>query len=362
MTFDLVFFVKNLPTRCHFHGDNFFMAVYSADALTKLTDALQSSKEPGVPSWAPFFLNAPPDGICAVGIRNDRETVGDALALARHNLDALIDGLSLVVDTLPEVSPLVVVCAEGRDDGWLQTFSPTAWIQMMDAKGKDGADEWAKRNASVFDTVFPFFDVVTGEHAASKTALARQLSHSLKMYRHGAATQVFALEYIAKFSALEGLVCGGTKSGKGKMLRERIPLLFRTDSTVDAALIDKLWEFRNASVHESQGFYSEFSSETKPVQVHIDKIERLFAGVVIFAVVHLGVAADVAHLWNHVTKYSLPEFARSHRPPSNMRVPGEKMHGGVGLQLKGARALFEWCLQAGKSQQEIGNQSGQSVD
>lgn len=343
MLFDCVFFVAGLPLNRRLHADDLFMAEFSPDIRGLLVNALTGSNASDAAVHVEFFRRAEKTDIVAVGMRLPADDAKAAMALGRHRLDAFIDAWALTVPRLPKVSQLVVVCPEGKPDGWLQSFSPTFWVEMTDPDNTKGAGQWSDRNDRMFGAILPLFDVATSEHAASSTALAQQLAFSAKMYRHGGESQVFAIEFLCKFAALEGLVCGGERQLKRQKLTQRLPALFRGDAAVNADL-NKLWDWRNAAVHQSQGFHSEFATEGKPVQVHVVTLERLFAGTVVFAASMLGKAATVSELWSRVTEYTLPPFAAMSRPSGAMRFPGTNWHAGTGLTLRGARSLFEQCL------------------
>ena len=78
----------------------------------------------------------------------------------------------------------------------------------------------------------------------------------MKMYRAGAQTEDFGLEFICKWSALEGLVCGGELRNKGQLLRDRLSALLPSPPGETEMLVKELWKFRSQAVHEALAFKS----------------------------------------------------------------------------------------------------------
>jgi hypothetical protein len=192
------------------------------------------------------------------------------------------------------------------------TTEPT-WAYLH-PKDPASAASWRERGEKVFRALNPFFDIASGLHARRDTSLARQLLYSMKMYRHGAATGIYGLEFICKWSGLEGLVCGGEREAKRALLLQRMPALFAAEKAAVEAKMKELWNLRNEAVHEARAFYSEHLDESKLLALETDEVERLFLAVVVFALDHIDRADSVKTLWPFAAGYQLPAFASQKRP------------------------------------------------
>ncbi len=136
----------------------------------------------------------------------------------------------------------------------------------------------------------------------------------MKMYRHGAATGIYGLEFICKWSALEGLVCGGEPAGKLAMLLNRMPALFPAARTTVEEKVKEL-KLRNEAVHEARAFHTDHLSDSNMLsRLKSTRWRQLFLAVVVFAFDHLGKADSVTTLWPLVVGHQLPTFASQQRP------------------------------------------------
>jgi hypothetical protein len=68
--------------------------------------------------------------------------------------------------------------------------------------------------------------------------LRDNLLHALRMFRHGASFQEAGQEFLAKFSALECLVCGSERHGRKALLQSRLTELFDDDMIISTVLPD----------------------------------------------------------------------------------------------------------------------------
>jgi hypothetical protein len=168
------------------------------------------------------------------------------------------------------------------------------------------------------------------------------------MYRHGVSATSFAVEYICKFSALEGLVCE-KQDKKAALLRNRLPQLFRRDPLVTADKIQKLWNDRNAAIHESAGFYSAHAAGSRPVQAFMNEIDYLFRGTVAFVIDGLKKRRNLPELWATVQSFELPPWALV-RPTAELLPHATLMDSGVAAPW--ARKLFDEQLKLAHQRRE----------
>jgi hypothetical protein len=214
------------------------------------------------------------------------------------------------------------------DDAWLCLLFPEQWT-FMDSHDNASRD-WADRSEHIFKQLWPFFDVVAGVHARHASPLAEQLAYSLKMYRRGATASEAGVEFICKWSALEGLVSPGDSAIR-RTIVERLETLFSDRKHDIEPLIAELWKRRNKAVHTARA-----TGAVSPM----DSIDELFLGVAVFALAHLDRAESLQELWAFASSFDVPSFARQTRP-GRYRIDGGSMpfrqQKGVGKHIE---ALF----------------------
>lgn len=156
------------------------------------------------------------------------------------------------------------------------------------------------------------------------------------------------MEFICKWSALEGLVCGGTRSGKRRLLLERLAALFRDEKQQVETEVNDLWITRNDAVHEAKAFRSTQLAESSPLAGPIESTDRLFLAVVAFALAHIEAVDSITDLWARVRTYSLPDPVKERRPKQMPRfmVTACRMRTGAvwtdgGRQIDGLFAALE---------------------
>ncbi|MBI2514179.1 MAG: hypothetical protein HYV96_19575 [Opitutae bacterium] len=235
----------------------------------------------------------------------------DALSEAHHRLEGMIDGVAVCnAHIKPVVSDLAWIAPEAEADLRLVVFRRQNWADR--AGSAESAAKWDSRQDQLRMRIVRFYSFAIDQHSRSQTPLARQLRHSLRMFRHGQHSGSWGVEFICKFCALEGLVCGPTKDNKFKLLSRRLGALLPGPAT--AAMISQLWNFRNAAVHTAQAFDAGCLDEGAPLGVHIEEIEYLFVAALVFTLQHIDAADDVSQLWKNSDPSSLPEFTRWRRP------------------------------------------------
>lgn len=309
MTWDVVFLLRGYPPEYRFFDRHYFMAKVAEEMVALLRTLVER-----LPETSHFFRTSGPAEFTVIGFRVEADDEKSAMELAKHHLAGFIDGLAILVDRqLPEVSPLVHVRKTGDADVRLFLTGEPTWAYLH-PKDPASAANWRERGEKVFRALFPFFDIASGLHPRRDTSLSRQLLYSMKMYRHGAATGIYGLEFICKWSALEGLVCGGERDGKRALLLDRVPALFPAERPAIETTVKELWILRNEAVHEARAFYSEHLDDGQLLALEIDKVEHLFLAVVVFALDHLDRADSVKTLWPFAAGYQMPAFVTQKRP------------------------------------------------
>ena len=339
MDWDVVFLVSGLPKENRFRDKHYFMADVTNAHQKKLAELTKQSQ-----ASVAFFSNPNLGKLTAIGFRLDADSEGDAINFGAERLDGFIDCLSILCEhNLPSICPLVKVNKSGDNDSVFVEVYPTTWA-YFEPKDPNSKANWKERSDRVFQALFPFFDIASGIHANPNTSLVRQLVYSMKMYRHGASTRIYGLEFICKWSALEGLICGSQRQNKRQLLLSRLPKLFpQSQDTIDN-LVKKLWALRNSAVHEAKAFDFIDPDRSAHLGMQIEEVERLYLAVFLFALAHVDKANSVEDLWAFASAFSLPAFATQKRPKDMVRFVVTSMRGSTSILFQGGGAMFNRAL------------------
>lgn|GEM_PF-4980381 len=317
MRWDVVLFLKGYPAEFRFAAPHYFMCGVGE---TKLKEIAHFAR-PQFPEDAAFFDSTQHEQFSAFGFRGEADSQNAAVLFAQDCLAGIIDGLSIILaHQQPVHAPLALLRAGNDEDTQLGMLFGTQWVYIR-TTDQDAEDRWANHRPVLFKQLWPFFDVVAGLHLRSHTPLAGQLRHSMKMYRQGASAIMEGVEFICKWSALEGLVCAGVHRRKFEALKKRLPSLFPTRQKEIETMVANLWKARNEAVHEARAFRPLHVTNSHPLVGPIASVDELFLGVATFAIAQLHNVDSVEALWDTAPTFVLPEFAK-HVRPGRFRIQG----------------------------------------
>jgi hypothetical protein len=317
MRWDVALFLKGYPAEFRFAAPHYFMCGVTA---TKLREIAHFAR-PQFPEAADFFDPTHPEQFSVFGFRGEADSQNAAVLFAQDCLAGIIDGLSVLLGHEQPVHAPLAILREGENaDTQLGMLFGTQWTYIR-TTDQEAEDRWTNHRPELFKQLWPFFDVVAGLHARSDTALARQLSHSMKMYRQGASAVMEGVEFICKWTALEGLVCAGVQWRKFEALKKRLPSLFPTRQQEIGTMVTNLWKARNEAVHEARAFRSPHVTNSHPLVGPIGNVDELFLGVATFAIAQLQNVDSVEALWDTASTFVLPDFAK-HIRPGRFRIQG----------------------------------------
>ena len=191
MTWDLVFLLKNYPEDYRFQGPHFMAMTVSERSVAAIVKATKNN-----PKSKAFFVIFEQRRLTALVFRLEASTDSDALDLGKHQLEGLIDGLSIMLDrNLPKVCPIVHVRRVGEADSMLVEMGGDDWAYFNPTQ-KASETSWRDYQRKVLTSLMPFFDIAASLHPNRGSSLSRQLLYSMKMYRHGAMTGVFGVNIL----------------------------------------------------------------------------------------------------------------------------------------------------------------------
>lgn len=305
---DILFLVHGIPPEFGLRDGHYFMASVGESQLRALR-AFASEH----PALQRFLEDADRVGLTCVGFRDDVEQECEAVRVALFRLHGILDGLSLLdFRSWPQISDLVFIRREASPDIMVKWYLLERWA-WTHPRDKVPNEILNPRNDALIRHLLPFFDVVAGAPIDLGSELKRQLYYSNRMYRAGKESGIFGIEFLCKFSALEGMVCGPAMRHKCDLLQSRLKSLFGSSMPDIEAEVDRLWKLRCRGSHQSMAFYSEETSDGYPSHIHMDALDHFYCGAVVFALDHLQECVTLEDLWTRASEYRLPDVAATRR-------------------------------------------------
>jgi hypothetical protein len=316
---DFLFLAVGIPKNRLIRDKHYFMALPAPEVL-KLFEALGKR----LPEVHAHLLKNRCSPLLCIGVRNDFQEEKEAADHAWATLDGIVDVYCLCVDAVvPEICSYFLCRAAGSLDAKVLGHAKGGWASVQPKAGVSDT-KWEQVKTSFSQRLMRLFDVAVRVDPQANTPLAHQLLYSARMFRHGCEYSVFGIQYLCKFSALEGLVCGSKTAGKHTLLKTRLGVLFRESASPVAADIRELWELRCTASHQAKAFPFEDVPDSINHSAHIAKLERLFQGATLFALDHLDNSQTVEQLWDKAALYNLPACALAERPSDIPRFAIER--------------------------------------
>lgn len=310
VSYNIAFLLRNYPQEMHIQGPTFFMGRIDEPFMKPLRDLA-----PKQPDIAMFVANNPAEQFSWVGIQLSADTRLNAIAEARHRVEGFVDAAALTIETgvTPTICDIVYVGLTGDSKLMLSRYNADTWIHLVHG-GNEGNDAWKDRSDRLRARLVSFFQLATDAHPKSVTDLGLQLRHSLRLFRHGVQTGCYGVEFICKFCALEGLVCGDIRNDKKRHLVQRLTALLPSEAAAVRTKVEELWKYRSEAVHTARAFDAGPLDHGAPLGVNLEDLNRLFVAVVVFALDQVPTVDSVPDLWASIGNYSLPGYASAKRP------------------------------------------------
>ena len=225
-------------------------------------------------------------------------------------------------------------------DAKIKWFGFQAWARL---NSKDGAAEknWETRTLQLLN------DSCLSSTTSQLTMWRLELKLLTKLFfRQNVQTRgtarSYGVNFLCKFSSLEGLVCGSQKFGHGKLLEERLSQLFRHRANIKTE-VRELWEMRCEASHQGKAFSNDFPKS-------ISLLENFVLGTVVFAIDHLQTLRKIDELWKNAASYVLPAEAIMERPPEIRRLAALQLIGSANLKWTNVGLLVDKGFDSIKTQ------------
>ena len=313
--FHVVFLVLGIPPEFAISHINYGFARPMGEAA-KTFDALAERD----PVFKQFLGDAPTDSlhIASFRIKGDYDR-SKAISHTLFRMNSLLDGYCLLKEIItPRLSPIILVRENLSNDLLVLHCKNHGWAHHHSKEGTE-FEAWKQYETDFMTKLIPFFDIAGGDSLQPLNEIEQQILSSANMFRAGVESNSFAIEYLCKFAALEGLVCGVERNEKRKLLQTRLQALF-SKTTVSEAMISDLWNKRSEAIHQSKALEHELLPNSYPLQVKTDDIHFLFNGALVFALESKTNHLSLKALWTSAGGFALPEWLRKPNPMHAHRV------------------------------------------
>lgn len=333
---DFLFLVIGIPTGQFVRDKNYFVASPDTDTQKKFQEIAK-----WLPGLQAFLLENHTSTVVCIGVRNDFKEEKEAADSAWTTLSGIVDGYSLLIDaSVPKVSSFFLIRTGDELDVAIKAYGEGGWAHISSMSTESGK-QWQEVKGKLFNRMLRFFDVAVRLDPKCQTPLAHQLLYSVRMFRHGTDSRVFGIQFLCKFSALEGIVCGSANRSKEALLKERLRHLLRRNNRPVEAEVKELWELRCSASHQAKAFRLMGIPGSVTHGAYIDRLEYMFRAALVFALDNLDTSTTVEDLWSKVSGYELPDYALSERPADIPRFAVESALLDPKLVWKGAGLTFD---------------------
>jgi hypothetical protein len=311
--FHISFFAFGISEGHYVRDENYCCAKIGQNAPEGLRSLAQV-----IPAFGHFLAGRPTELLTAISYKLEAASLKRAVDEALFRINGFLDAYCIIKEVeAPALSPAILVRINRgldleaylvRDSGWAHSHSQEGSEKIV----------WKEHERKMLDLMLPLFDISSGLTPHKGTELAVQIQHSAKVFRAGVKSENFGIDFLCKFVALEGLVCGQSRERKEKLLKERLGNLFRTGPQV-APMINKLWQKRSKAIHKGEFFEHALLPNSYPLQALTDDIHYLFSGTIAFALSNLD-AGTVDELWTRASSFDLPDWLLKPNPSHAHRI------------------------------------------
>jgi hypothetical protein len=228
---DVLFFLKGIPSDLHLNNEEMAVASIADIGLEVVAKLAEINPEFN------YFQKSRLDlSLTAFVYRGNHSNTNRAIGTAYDRIEAILDAYSQVLDHHIGVSKIVLARESNKSAVGIYEYHRGGYVT---AKGKSntGDGQWNARNHLVFSNLLKHVDFLSEHPNLPPSELREDLVFALRMFRQGAKSDFHGLEFLAKFSALECLVCGPVTSGKEILLKDRLCRLFAEEDLCSESLI-----------------------------------------------------------------------------------------------------------------------------
>lgn len=326
---DILFFVEQMPAAYHLAGKNLFMGPVGQQFVELFGDLSKT-----IPQLNPFSSNTAKDKVTIAGFRNDFANEREAVRDAWDRLEGILDATCLLTEEhQPKIGPVVMIREGDQTQAAAKNYVSTGWARWEPAS-EEIKKQWQERNSRVADYVMGFINSVAFVEATTTTELGRQLAYSMKMFRRGIAAGCPGIEYVCKFSALEGLVCGSKTTDKSATLKTNLGTLFCNVNPGMKQELQRLWKQRCRASHQAMAFDAKLIAD-------LPLLDSLVLATFVFALDHLQTATTTNELWGQAQRYVLPNFVHAGRPRGIFRFAVQDCLIDFSVRIKGVGPIAD---------------------
>lgn len=314
----VTFVLKGVPKDFFIHDDDYYICHPTSEILKIFIESVEGFPE--IKGFLAGITDPKQLAFATFRIFGDGDKDEVIYSKSKYMLDSLVDFYGLIEEVKsPEVADIILVRLNRDDDVLIRRARDWGTVQFnpQGDQEKKAVDAYT---SNLGHSMLPLADLLfEASKGNARTKLEQQISYSCAVFRRSINPKFDGLEYLGKFAALEGLVCGPISGNKGHFLTSRLSALFRNSSTVEER-VRKLWKKRGTAVHQARFFHSEQVEKGEMLSIYLGDLHWLFVGVLLFATSNSKKYNTVCELWDHVDEYELPEWAQSPNPGHSQRA------------------------------------------
>ena len=219
----------------------------------------------------------------------------------------------------------------------MHRFGPQVSLRIGQPSPVEQSD-WEDRCNAALQKMLPILGEALDSKAERMTPLMEQLLYSARMFRLGAASGNYGVQFLCKFCALEGLVTGGEDEFKKRTFKERSRELF--GSVIDKLddIVNELFRVRNDIAHEAKCDLFQWDAGFRSPEPLIEHLNTLALCVLAFAADYVEQCRSLSELWSHAAGYEIPSVLLQKKYPStqqleawNVQFTDNKLWSNIGL-------------------------------
>jgi hypothetical protein len=311
--FHISFFAFGILEEHLVRDENYYCAKVALNAPEGLRSLAQV-----LPAFGHFLAGRPTDQLTAISYKILASTLNKAVNEALFRVNGFLDAYCIIKEVeAPALSPAVLVRINRGPDLEAYLVRDSGWAHHHSQEGAEKV-AWKEHETKMLGLMLPLFDIASGLTPHRDSELALQIQHSAKGFRAGVKSENYGVEFLCKFAALEGLVCGQSRDRKEKLLKERLGHLFRSGPQV-VPMIAKLWHKRSKAIHKGEFFEHHLLPNSYPLQALTNDIHYLYSGTIAFALANLD-AGTVDQLWTGASSFELPDWLLKPNPSHAHRL------------------------------------------
>lgn len=301
--YDVGFFLCDIKQGHNITSDRFRM-VTLLDRGRSIFDQFTKHIPTNIPELQQFLNKSKGKDIILATARLKSDKRSKAISIAWQWLSHVRDVLCIADRTIPNVLSIAMVRQNLAKDIQLCWFMPNATLEYGNPNDID-LNTYNSRYDKVLNKLIPILSNALDGNISSFSPLLRQLFYSCRMFRLGDSSDNYGIEFLCKYSALEGMVVGGLRKNKHQTVKDRLSQLFKTSIPNISKIIDDFYDIRNDIAHEGKADLFHWDQSYHAPEPLLDDLTVLALVVIVFGSDNIDHCSSIEELWSAADKYTV---------------------------------------------------------